>query len=86
MRANALEPVTLVRSPTLTNKVFASINIGSSPDKRIGSTLLWSTEVVVSIGFVEEVMAHLAKKSEIAGERRWSPRLLRQQLKPDAAQ
>ena len=34
-RANAFEPVTLVRSPTLTNKLSISVLKGSKPDKRI---------------------------------------------------
>ena len=35
-RANALEPLTLVRSPTFTNSEFSSILKGSSPDRRSG--------------------------------------------------
>ena len=34
MRAKALEPVTLVRSPTLTKSDAASMVVGSSPDSR----------------------------------------------------
>jgi hypothetical protein len=56
----------------------------------MGCTLLWSTElseVDVCTEVVETVvMAHLAKNHLKAGERRWSPHLLRQQPKPDAAQ
>ncbi|MNN37888.1 hypothetical protein D3C81_1518560 [compost metagenome] len=36
IRAKALEPVTLVRSPTLTNSVSSSMVKGSRPDRRIG--------------------------------------------------
>ena len=36
MRAKALEPVTLVRSPTFTNRLLASSETGSKPDKRKG--------------------------------------------------
>ena len=38
MRAKALEPVTLVRSPTLTNNVPAPMETGSRPDSRMGGT------------------------------------------------
>jgi hypothetical protein len=38
IRANALEPVTLVRSPMLTNSASAPMVTGSRPDRRIGST------------------------------------------------
>jgi hypothetical protein len=36
MRAKALEPVTLVRSPMLTNSEPAPMATGSRPDRRIG--------------------------------------------------
>ena len=35
-RANAFEPVTLVRSPTLTKSESPPMNIGSRPDRRSG--------------------------------------------------
>ncbi len=38
MRAKALEPVTLVRSPTLTNNVPSPMSTGSRPDRRMGAT------------------------------------------------
>ncbi|GDY36449.1 hypothetical protein ACINB_23410 [Acidovorax sp. NB1] len=38
MRANALEPVTLVRSPMLTNKVPSPMETGSRPDSFMGGT------------------------------------------------
>ena len=38
MRAKALEPVTLVRSPTLTNKVSCPMETGSRPDNFMGGT------------------------------------------------
>ncbi|MNN68014.1 hypothetical protein D3C81_1836880 [compost metagenome] len=39
-RAKALEPVTLVRSPTLTNSDWSSITKGSRPDSfMVGSTV-----------------------------------------------
>ena len=38
MRAKALEPVTLVRSPMLTNKVSAPMRTGSRPDNNMGET------------------------------------------------
>ncbi len=38
MRAKAFEPVTLVRSPMLTNSESASMCTGSRPDRRIGAT------------------------------------------------
>jgi hypothetical protein len=54
----------------------------------MGCTLLWSTgllETAVCVGIVaEEVMAHLAKNHLKAGERRWLPRMSKQQPKPDA--
>ncbi len=37
-RANAFEPVTLVRSPMLTNSASAPIRTGSRPDSFIGGT------------------------------------------------
>ena len=37
MRANAFEPVTLVRSPTFTNSDDSSIVNGSRPDRRIAT-------------------------------------------------
>ena len=36
MRANALEPVTLVRSPMFTNRLSAPMFTGSRPDSFIG--------------------------------------------------
>jgi len=36
MRANALEPVTLVRSPMFTNRLPAPIDTGSRPDSIMG--------------------------------------------------
>ena len=36
MRANAFEPVTLVRSPTLTNSVPGPMETGSRPDSFMG--------------------------------------------------
>ncbi len=36
IRAKALEPVTLVRSPTFTNKEFSPINTGSRPESFMG--------------------------------------------------
>jgi hypothetical protein len=39
MRAKALEPVTLVRSPTLTNSESSSMVKGSRPDRRISSVV-----------------------------------------------
>src|SRR5690606_15992104 len=38
MRAKALEPVTLVRSPTLTNRLPSPMNRGSRPDSSMGGT------------------------------------------------
>ena len=38
IRAKAFEPVTLVRSPTLTNSEPLPISTGSRPDRRIGGT------------------------------------------------
>jgi hypothetical protein len=38
MRAKALEPVTLVRSPILTNKLAAPMRTGSRPDNSMGGT------------------------------------------------
>ena len=38
MRANALEPVTLVRSPMLTNRLPGPMETGSRPDSSIGGT------------------------------------------------
>jgi len=40
MRAKALEPVTLVRSPMFTNKELVLIETGSRPDSLSGETEL----------------------------------------------
>src|SRR3990167_8497478 len=40
MRAKALEPVTLVRSPTLTNRLLLSMVMGSRPESSMGATVL----------------------------------------------
>ena len=45
MRANALEPVTLVRSPTLTNRLPAPINTGSRPESFMGG-MRWAGAAV----------------------------------------
>ena len=44
MRANAFEPVTLVRSPMLTNSDAAPIATGSSPERRNGGTAVSAGE------------------------------------------
>ena len=40
IRANALEPVTLVRSPTLTKRESSSILNGSRPDRRMAGGMV----------------------------------------------
>ncbi|MCY1309892.1 hypothetical protein D9M70_600330 [compost metagenome] len=48
MRANAFEPVTLVRSPTLTNSESSSMVNGSRPDRRCATFTSGSARGVVS--------------------------------------
>src|SRR5690606_7058337 len=64
MRAKALEPVTLVRSPTLTNSVPGPMCTGSSPDSRIGA--IWASEGrvpegVAAVGVAGELMAGILR-------------------------
>jgi hypothetical protein len=47
MRAKALEPVTLVRSPTLTNRLPSPMETGSRPDSRIGGRAAAGEDSVV---------------------------------------
>src|SRR3989344_4118965 len=59
MRANALEPVTLVRSPMLTNKVPSPMETGSRPDSFMGGR-----------DTADIVLTHLCRGSRKTGERR----------------
>ena len=54
IRAKALEPVTLVRSPMLTNSDPSPIETGSRPESSIGGT---ATEAVA----VEDMGTHLCE-------------------------
>ncbi len=59
MRAKALEPVTLVRSPTLTNSVPSPMVTGSRPDSFMGG------------GVKEDDIKLTCKNGMATGERRW---------------
>ncbi|EWS64147.1 hypothetical protein Y695_02612 [Hydrogenophaga sp. T4] len=61
MRAKALEPVTLVRSPTLTNRLPSPMRSGSRPDSSMGGT--GTEEITSDMG--------LTRKGSETGERRW---------------
>ena len=50
MRAKAFEPVTLVRSPMLTNSAPAPISTGSRPDSLIGGTAKRKWQLMASLG------------------------------------
>jgi hypothetical protein len=48
IRAKAFDPVTLVRSPTLTNSDSSSMLKGSSPDRRVATGMTGGTRGVTS--------------------------------------